>query len=79
VGEMRDTETAQIGLRAVMTGHLVFSTLHTRDAAGTLSAWWTWNAEVSGGLCGASGAGRNACCAAYAKAAARRMSPARRK
>jgi MSHA biogenesis protein MshE len=37
VGEMRDEETAQIGLRAVLTGHLVFSTLHTRDAAGTLS------------------------------------------
>ncbi len=36
VGEMRDAETAQIGLRAAMTGHLVLSTLHTRDAAGTL-------------------------------------------
>ncbi len=36
VGEMRDGETAQIGLRAAMTGHLVFSTLHTRDTAGTL-------------------------------------------
>ncbi len=36
VGEMRDTDTAQIGMRAAMTGHLVFSTLHTRDAAGTL-------------------------------------------
>ena len=36
VGEMRDAETAQIGLRAAMTGHLVFSTLHTRDAPGTL-------------------------------------------
>lgn len=36
IGEMRDEETAQIGLRAAMTGHLVFSTLHTRDAAGTL-------------------------------------------
>jgi MSHA biogenesis protein MshE len=36
VGEMRDAETAHIGLRAAMTGHLVFSTLHTRDAAGTL-------------------------------------------
>ena len=35
VGEMRDQETAQIGLRAAITGHLVFSTLHTRDAAGT--------------------------------------------
>lgn len=35
VGEMRDTETAEIGLRAAITGHLVFSTLHTRDAAST--------------------------------------------
>jgi MSHA biogenesis protein MshE len=32
VGEMRDTETAQIGLRAAITGHMVFSTLHVRDA-----------------------------------------------
>ena len=32
VGEMRDEETAQIGLRAAMTGHLVLSTLHTNDA-----------------------------------------------
>jgi len=36
VGEMRDGETAQIGMRAAMTGHLVLSTLHTRDTAGTL-------------------------------------------
>jgi len=35
VGEMRDAETAQIGLRAALTGHMVFSTLHTNDAAGT--------------------------------------------
>jgi MSHA biogenesis protein MshE len=35
VGEMRDGETAQIGLRASMTGHLVLSTLHTNDAAST--------------------------------------------
>ncbi len=32
VGEIRDQETAQIGLRAAMTGHLVLSTLHTNDA-----------------------------------------------
>ncbi|MGE3298265.1 MAG: GspE/PulE family protein [Porticoccaceae bacterium] len=35
VGEMRDAETAQIGLRAAVTGHLVFSSLHTNDAAST--------------------------------------------
>jgi pilus retraction protein PilT len=35
VGEMRDSETAEIGLRAAITGHMVLSTLHTRDAAGT--------------------------------------------
>ena len=33
VGEMRDAETAQIGLRAAITGHMVLSTLHTRDGA----------------------------------------------
>jgi len=32
VGEMRDNETAEIGLRAAMTGHLVLSSLHTNDA-----------------------------------------------
>ncbi|MFA7239307.1 MAG: type II/IV secretion system protein [Sulfuricellaceae bacterium] len=35
VGEMRDEETAMIGLRAAMTGHMVLSTLHTNDAAST--------------------------------------------
>jgi len=33
IGEMRDVETAQIGMRAAITGHMVLSTLHTRDAA----------------------------------------------
>ena len=37
VGEMRDQETAEIGLRAAMTGHLVLSTLHTNDALSTPS------------------------------------------
>lgn len=36
IGEMRDSETAEIGVQAAMTGHLVFSTIHTRDAAGTI-------------------------------------------
>ncbi|QJQ05972.1 Flp pilus assembly complex ATPase component TadA [Undibacterium piscinae] len=35
LGEMRDQETAQIGMRAAMTGHLVLSTLHTNDAVST--------------------------------------------
>lgn len=35
VGEMRDERTVETGLRAAMTGHMVFSTLHTNDAVGT--------------------------------------------
>src|SRR5260221_636856 len=34
VGEMRDRETAEIAIRGALTGHLVFSTLHTNDAIG---------------------------------------------
>jgi len=34
IGEMRDLETAEIAIRAALTGHLVFSTLHTNDAIG---------------------------------------------
>lgn len=37
VGEIRDLETANIGLQASLTGHLVLTTLHTNDAAGTLA------------------------------------------
>lgn len=37
VGEMRDTETAQIAVRAAITGHVVLSTLHTNDTASTLA------------------------------------------
>jgi len=38
VGEMRDLETAQISIQASLTGHLVFTTLHTNDAPGAVRA-----------------------------------------
>ncbi len=37
IGEMRDFETAEIAIRAALTGHLVFSTLHTNDAIGGIT------------------------------------------
>jgi general secretion pathway protein E len=37
VGEMRDVEATQVALRAALTGHLVLSSLHTKDAVGTIS------------------------------------------
>ena len=37
VGEIRDLETADIGIHAALTGHLVFSTLHTNDAPGAVT------------------------------------------
>ena len=37
VGEMRDVETIELAIRAALTGHLVFSTLHTNDASSTFS------------------------------------------
>ncbi|MBM4087075.1 MAG: pilus assembly protein PilB [Planctomycetes bacterium] len=37
VGEIRDLETAQIAIQASLTGHIVFSTLHTNDAPGTIT------------------------------------------
>ena len=37
VGEIRDLETAQISIQASLTGHLVFSTLHTNDSAGAIT------------------------------------------
>ncbi|ADU64951.1 type II secretion system protein E [Desulfurispirillum indicum S5] len=45
VGEMRDQETAEIGLRSAMTGHLVLSTLHTNDAISTATRLIDMGAE----------------------------------
>jgi type II secretory ATPase GspE/PulE/Tfp pilus assembly ATPase PilB-like protein len=55
VGEMRDRETAETGLSAALTGHLVFSTLHTIDAAGAVARLVEMGAPrylVAGGLAG---------------------------
>jgi general secretion pathway protein E len=45
VGEIRDLETADIGIHAALTGHLVFSTLHTNDAPGALTRLLDMGAE----------------------------------
>ena len=45
VGEMRDLETAEIGIRAALTGHLVFSTLHTNDAPSAIARLIDMGAE----------------------------------
>lgn len=45
VGEMRDQETVEIGLRAAITGHLVLSTLHTNDAVSTAARLLDMGAE----------------------------------
>ena len=37
VGEIRDRETAEIAIQSALTGHLLFSTLHTNDAAGAIT------------------------------------------
>ncbi len=45
VGEIRDPETAQMAVQASLTGHLVFSTVHTRDAAGAITRLVDLNVE----------------------------------
>ncbi len=45
VGEIRDTETADLAIQASLTGHLVFATLHTNDAAGALPRLLDMGAE----------------------------------
>lgn len=45
VGEIRDEETVELAIRAALTGHLVFSTVHTNDAAGGFTRLLNWNVE----------------------------------
>jgi general secretion pathway protein E len=55
VGEVRDQETASMAIQSSLTGHLVFSTLHTNDAAGAVSRLLDFNVEpylVSSSLIG---------------------------
>jgi len=55
VGEVRDEETASMAIQSSLTGHLVFSTLHTNDAAGAVSRLLDFNVEpylVSSSLIG---------------------------
>lgn len=47
VGEIRDLETAQISLQASLTGHLVLSTVHTNDAAGTVARLQALGEDIS--------------------------------
>ena len=46
VGEIRDQKTCQIAIQAALTGHLVLTTLHTNDAAGTVTRLISLNANV---------------------------------
>jgi len=45
VGEMRDSETVDVAIKAALTGHLVFSTIHTNDAASTIMRLINMNVE----------------------------------
>ena len=45
VGEVRDEETVELGIRAALTGHLVFSTVHTNDAASGFTRLLNWEVE----------------------------------
>ena len=47
LGETRDAETAEICLRAALTGHLVLSTLHTNDALSPFPVWKTWQKYIT--------------------------------
>jgi len=46
VGEIRDLETAEIAIQAALTGHLVLSTIHTNDAAGTIPRFLSMGAKA---------------------------------
>ena len=53
IGEIRDLETAEIAVQASLTGHLVFSTLHTNDAAGAVTRLVDWRRRLPDTWCSA--------------------------
>ena len=78
VGEIRDLETAEIAIQASLTGHLVFSTLHTNDAPGAITRLLDMGVEpylVASVLEGCSPSGSSG---GSARRAASRTSPTRR-
>jgi general secretion pathway protein E len=78
VGEIRDLETAEIAIQASLTGHLVFSTVHTNDAAGAVTRLVAWASSRSSSPRRSSASSPSVSSASSARTATRRTSPPRK-
>ena len=74
IGEIRDNETADIAVKAALTGHQVLSTLHTNDAAGAITRLDDMGIEPFLIALPASSLVPNVWCGAVARTAARNLS-----